>query len=106
MYSSPVRRVPKSLGWLFWETSPGRLSVTRDRDYILARVLEFGTMKEVRWAVKTWGRAGLLDFFRNTRSPEISERTRAFWRVALDAKDETWRGPSDFRKSSSAFWVR
>lgn len=92
--------------WLFWETSPNRIDLDRDSDYVLARVLEFGTMRDVRWAIRHYGREGLVQFFRHTRHPEISERTRAFWRVALNAEDETWATPSAFRQNSSAYWVR
>lgn len=92
--------------WLFWETSLARVDLDRDSEYVLARILEFGTMREVRWAVRHYGRAQLLAFFRHTHHPEISDRTRAFWRVALDAENETWATPSAFRKNSSAYWVR
>lgn len=99
-------RLPKSMRWLFWESTLGRIDAERDADYVLARVLEFGTMREVRWAVRHYGRAKLLEFFRRTHQPEVSARTRAFWRIALHAENEKWATPSAFRQDSSAYWLR
>jgi hypothetical protein len=90
---------------LLWDSSRARVDVVRDREYLLARVLEFGTMRDVRWLLKTYGASTIHDFFRHSAHPELSPRTIAFWRAWFDAEDETWRSPPTFRRSSSSSWL-
>lgn len=92
--------------WLFWETTPARVDLLKDADYVLARVLEFGRLKDVRWVIKEYGLRRIHRFFRTVSSPELSKRTLAFWRAALNAEHESWPTPSVFRQSSRAYWVR
>jgi hypothetical protein len=43
-------------------------------------------------------------FFREESHPEISPRTLALWRAALNAHDETWTRSRRSRLSSAAPW--
>ena len=81
------------------------LQTRRDANYILPRVLEFGRLVEVRWAIATYGMEGIHRFLRDVGHPELSDRTLRFWRVVLNAKDETWASPPAWRKSSAAPWI-
>ena len=92
--------------WLFWDTEPSRVDLRHDDRYVLGRVLEFGGVKDVNWVLRHYGVARVHSFFRDGAHPEISKPTREFWRAALNAERETWRTPSAFRQSSSAYWVR
>ena len=93
-------KVPKSCRWVFWDVDVDALDTKRHVNYILARVLEFGRLAEVRWLIATYGMEGIHRFLRDVGHPELSERTLRFWRVALHAKDETWASPPAWRKSS------
>lgn len=98
-------KVPKRMRWLFWNVDFDKLDVNRDIDAILARVLEFGRLEDVRWALRTYGRERIHTFFRTVGSPEISERTVTFWRAVFRAKGEAWPRPPAWRRSSSAPWI-
>lgn len=96
--------LPRSLAWLFPEHRVSDLDPERDARIVLARVLEHGRMRDVRWCVRRYGLPRIHRFLRDEAHPEISPRTIALWRAALNAKDETWRVPRRSRLSSAAPW--
>jgi hypothetical protein len=96
---------PKSLHWLFWEVDPERVDVERDADYVMARIVERGTLKDVEWVLSTYGDDRVHQFFREAGHPELSPRTLSFWRAYFQAKDETWANPGAFRRNSAAPWI-
>lgn len=97
--------LPTDFRWLFWEKDLASLDSETDADYILARILEFGTMVEVRWAIATFGLDRIHRFFREVGHPELSDRTIHFWRAVFKAENEQWASPPAWRKSSIAHWV-
>lgn len=101
----PRRRLPRRLRWLFWNLDFEGLDLERHADDILARILEHGGMSEVRWALGRYGAARIHRFFRTVGHPDVSERTRAFWRAVFHAEDERWPRPAAWRQDSSALWI-
>lgn len=97
--------LPKTMRSLFWNVDFARLDVERDADLILSRVLERGRLHDVHWVVGQYGLERIRRFFNSAPRPEVSRRTRQFWRVALGAKDEKWPEPPAWRQSSSAPWI-
>ncbi len=90
---------------LFWDTRIERIDPVRDAEYILARVLEFGRLVDVKWLIRRYGIDRIHDFFRDSGHPELSRRTIGFWRAILRAENETWRSPPEFRRSKAAYWA-
>ena len=97
--------VPREMKWLFWNQDFQRLDVQRDADAIIATIVEFGRHRDVQWMLRTYGRERVHAFFREVGSPEISDRTIAFWRAVFEAKGEKWPRPATWRKTSSAPWI-
>jgi hypothetical protein len=97
--------IPEAMHWLFWNVDVTSLEPSRDASTILARVLEHGRMEDVRWAVGTYGLERIESFFREGGHPEISRRTRLFWRAALGVRRDAWPEPEAFRESSCAPWL-
>ena len=100
-----MARLSEKLRWVFWEVDFDSLDPHRDGDYILARLLEFGGMEEVRWLIATYGLERIHDFFRDVGHPEISDRTTCFWRAVFKAEDEVWASPPAWRRTRSVPWV-
>ena len=98
------RPLPATLRPLFWEVAFDRLDAHKHADSILARILEFGRMDDVRWLVATYGWERIHRFFREVGHPEISRRTTLFWRAILNAEKETWASPPAWRQSSNVPW--
>lgn len=97
--------LPDDVSWLFWETDPASLDTERHADHILARVLEFGGLAEVRWLMSQYGLERIHTFFRSVGHPELSPRTIQFWRVVFQAENEPWASPPAWRQSNSSSWT-
>ena len=98
-------KIPDEFRWLFWDVDVETLDVEEHANYILPRILEFGRMAEVRWAIATYGLPRIHRFLRDIGHPELSARTLHFWRAALKAENEKWASPPAWRKSRIAPWV-
>jgi hypothetical protein len=97
--------IPEEIRWVFWDVEAGDLDTDTHANYILPRILEFGGIAEVRWAIKVYGMKGIHWFLREVGHPELSERTLRFWRAAFKAEKEVWASPPGWRKSSGAPWI-
>ena len=97
--------VPVEQAWLFWDVNPDAIELARDRRYVLGRVLERGRLADVRWAHSQYGTDGVREFFANGGHPELSRRTRAFWRAFFKVTEEEWPDASSSRKTSAAPWI-
>lgn len=91
--------------WIFWDVDFEQIEIESHAHGIMARVLERGCLEDVRWLIDTYGLDRIHAFFRDVWSPELSERTRTFWRVVFDAKEAAWAGPPDWRRSNSQPWI-
>lgn len=100
-----MARLPARMRPLFWELDIARLDTQKDVDSILARVLEVGTLEDVRWAVRTYGLPRIHRFFREVGHPEIGPWTVAAWRAILGAEKERWASPPAWRRNSNVPWV-
>lgn len=98
-------RLPPRLKRVFWNVDFAKLHPDRDVDVIIARVVEFGVLDEVRWLIDRYGLERIHEFFREVGSPEITDRTVAFWRAVFKAENEQWPRPPTWRRNSSAPWV-
>jgi hypothetical protein len=98
------RTLPRSLAWLFPEADPSAIEVDRDARYVLARVLEFGRMRDVAWCVRHYGYDRIHTFFRSEGDPSLTPKTVALWRLVLDARDESWAQSRRSRLRKLAPW--
>jgi len=97
-------KIPTNMAWLFWDVDVSRLDTEVDDIHILARVLERGRMAEVEWLLGHYGEDRIRRFFEENCHPEISGRTRSFWRAFFKTEGKTWARPAAFRDDSSIPW--
>jgi hypothetical protein len=90
--------------WMFWNVDFSALDLERDATTILGVILERGRLDDVRWALQYYGRGRIRQFFQRGGHPELSERTRRFWRVFFSAAEESWAEPPGWRRHSSDLW--
>ncbi len=100
-----MSKVPKSLRWLFWNVDVAKLDTERDAMTILGRILERGRMEDVQWVIRTYGMPRIERFFREGGHPEITRRTRLFWRAALNVRRDVWPEPEASRQHNAAPWI-
>ena len=96
--------LPTKLHWLFWDVAPSSLDSEKHERFIMARVLERGRLADVRWLLREYGEVAVHEFMRSSGHPELSPRTRAFWRAYFFAQDESWKSPPSWRRNSNAPW--
>lgn len=71
--------IPVSLKRYFWDTDPGKLSLTRHSTYIIERILEWGDPQAVRWLRGHYSKEELLRVLDKSRT--ISHRSWHFWKA-------------------------
>ncbi len=104
MASPEKHALPESVNVLLWDLDLGTIDPVVDADAILARVLEYGRLDDVRWLLRFYGEDRVRAFFEGAPHPLISDRTRAFW-CAYFRPETQWPTRSEFRKQSTAPWV-
>ena len=91
--------------WIFWDVDFETIDVQAHVDGIMARVLERGLLADVQWLIDVYGLDRIHAFFKDVGSPEIGHRTRRFWRLVFNAKEEPWAEPPAWRRNSSQPWI-
>jgi hypothetical protein len=96
--------LPDSVNALLWDLDLATLDAVADADAILARVLEYGRLDDVRWLLRFYGEDRVRAFFEGVPHPIVGERTRAFW-CAYFRPETPWPSRSEFRTQSTAPWI-
>lgn len=78
----------KDATFLFPQVDVHELDIHEDWKYILGRVLEYGTLESVRWAMETYGRERISEFIRNRGLRVLSRKTVNYWALLLGLQDE------------------
>lgn len=60
-----MRKIPKSLQGALWSVDISKLDLEKDRAYIVNQVLSYGTLDEIRWLMKTYGKDVVKQVFLN-----------------------------------------
>ncbi|MBI4226827.1 MAG: helix-turn-helix domain-containing protein [Candidatus Omnitrophica bacterium] len=92
------RGIPAMLKPIFWDTPLSRVIPARHRDFVLARVLEYGDWAAVRWAFQMYSREGIAAFLKGRGADLLSERSWMFWSTVLTRRPphqppKSWRRP-------------
>lgn len=67
---------------LFWDVDPKTIDQKKHAKYIIARILDFGEDKEVRWMWRTYSRRLIRSVVEKTRG--LRPRTRKLWSDVLE----------------------
>ena len=78
------RELPEQLRSLFWDYTFSQLSLAKDRDLIIRRVLSNGSWDAVRWLRKRVGDRELREWLVAHRGRGLSARQLRFWGVLYD----------------------
>ncbi|MFA4845583.1 MAG: hypothetical protein WC654_03425 [Patescibacteria group bacterium] len=69
---------------LFWDVDPKTIDPKKHARYVIERIFDFGTDKEVRWLWRTYPRALLHGVAKTSRG--LHADTRALWRELTKIK--------------------
>jgi len=77
-------RLPSRLHAFFWDYPFARLSLAKDRDLVIRRLLSNGSWDAIRWLRKTVGDEELRAWLISHRGRGLSPRQLRFWGVLFD----------------------
>lgn len=88
--------VPGVVRRVFWDVDPSGLSLDRDRDFVIERVLEYGGQQALCWLFQAYPRSTVALFLRSQGGRRLSERAWRFWALQLRvsgrrARRRSWR---------------
>ena len=66
---------------LFWDTDVSKIDPTKNAQYIIERILDFGRDEEVRWMWNFYDKSLLKKVASTSRS--LRPRTKALWSLTL-----------------------
>ena len=80
--------LPKSLKPYFWDYPFSKLSLSRDRDLIIRRVLVSGSWESVTWLKKKIGDENLKKWLITHEGRGLSPRQLRYWALIFDLPDQ------------------
>ena len=95
--------LPPEFHHLFWDCRPETIDTETHGPFILERVLEYGSLAAVRWALKTYGAERLKGFLRERGVRTLSRKTLSFWTLQLGLEGEACFEKSSLTRSRP-FW--
>ncbi len=99
-----MAKVPKKFHHVFWEVDAKKLDTEENPEFIMERILEYGTLESVTWLRKTLGDEELKQYIKSqTARRRLSTKTLNFWQVILKLKAEECMSISSM-KNRSPFW--
>lgn len=81
--------LPPQVRSLFWEYGERDVSLEREPDFVMGRVLSAGDWESVRWLRRELGDVALRDYLSRTSGRLLSPRQLRLWQVLLDLPEET-----------------
>jgi len=74
---------------LFWDALPDSIDPEAHAPYVIARVLNLGTLVQIRALERFYGRDRIRTFFLDGGLRQVDARTAAFWLLVLELDRET-----------------
>ncbi len=87
-------KIPEKLRSLFWDVELENINLEQHADYVLERVLDFGTLDAVRWLRSIYSDERIAEFIKHKSFRLRSLKTVNFWRIILDISPAEWNNPS------------
>lgn len=82
--SRPSTALPRSVASLFWDYPGKRLSLARDRDLVIRRILAEGGLQHVRFARRRIGDDAIREALVRSQARGLSPQRIRFWQLLLD----------------------
>ncbi len=99
-----MAKVPKQFREVFWEVDAEKLDTEAYPEYIMERILEYGTLEGVKWLRKTFGDEKIKQYVTSRRARRrLSTRTINFWQIILNLSAEECMSVS-LLKNRSPYW--
>ena len=81
---------------LFWDVDPDQIDVEAHAAFLIARIMDRGAMKDVRWAWEHYGAARIQEVL--TTAPVLHKKTISFFALQFGIPRENFRA---FRRKTA-----
>ncbi len=98
-----MAKVPKKFHEVFWEVNPEKIDTDKNPEYVIERILEYGTLEGVKWLRKTLGDDKIKEYVTGSGRRRLSTITINFWQIILKIGPEQCMSISSL-KNRSPFW--
>lgn len=95
--------LPSDFHQWFWDCRPESIDPEAHAPFILERVLEYGTLEAVRWALQSYGVERVKGFLRGRGVRTLSRKTLSFWASLLGLEEDECFERSSLSRSRP-FW--
>ncbi len=83
-------KIPESFQGILWSRDVKKLSLKRDKVYIIHQVLSYGTLEQIRWLIKIYGKKEIGKVFEEAPMKVYRPSTFNFIKnIILDLKRKT-----------------
>ena len=79
--------IPTDFKRYFWDTDINKLSIEKNRNYIIERLLELGDIRELKWLKETYPKKDIIDTLKS--STRISPKTGNFFALYYQVSRDT-----------------
>ena len=80
--------LPPDLHHLFWDCRPETVDTQTHAPFVLERILEYGTLAAVRWALQAYGRDRIKRFLGEQGVRRLSRKSLSFWTFLLGSREK------------------
>lgn len=78
------KKLPPEFKKYFWDLDFDKLSISKHLNSILSRLLSFGNMQAIRWAVNNIGVSRIKQYILGLGERQLDKRSLKFWKTYLD----------------------
>lgn len=78
------KKIPKKMKWLFWSYDINSLNLKKDKEYIIAQVLNYGTWEDLRWLRNVYSEKDIKEVVKNPSRGVWFEKVLNFWTTIFD----------------------
>lgn len=93
---------PLEFSKLFWDVDFANLDLTKNRKFIIERVLNMGDQDSLRWLRNTYSEDEILDTVKMSR--RLSKKTARCWQNYFDLREDQMRCFSMYSMSPDRFY--
>lgn len=99
-----IYMIPAYLHKYFWEVDIKKIDKNKSKDYIIARILEYGDIKALRWLLQNYQARSIKNVLMKSR--QFSEKTANFWAQYFDLdKNKVLCLNKSFLKRRRTHWI-
>lgn len=97
-----MQNSPLSKQSLFWDADISKIDKEKNKEYIIARILESGNLEDVNWLRSNYSSQEIENTIVTTG--RISRRTAYFWKVILGINQEIKCLSNQYRTIQKKHW--